>query len=128
MSTTETQPVIKKVPALINGQWRELDSARFEKVYNPSTGKIIAHTPLCSADDVSDVVQVAKDALAGWSQTPAVERARTMFRLRSLIETNFEELAALITREHGKTLASRRTLLLQLRVRRSTPQRSPRPV
>ena len=108
MSTTETRPVIKKVPALINGQWRELDSARFETVYNPSTGKIIAHTPLCSADDVSNVVQVAKDALAGWSQTPAVERARTMFRLRSLIELHFEELAALITREHGKTLAESR--------------------
>ena len=108
MSTTAAQPTVKNVPVLINGTWRELDTPSFEKVYNPSTGQVIAHTPLCSVEDVNEVVQVAKDALFAWSQTPAVERARTMFRLRNLIEHHFEELAALITREHGKTLAESR--------------------
>ena len=105
---TEVQSSVKNVPVLIGGKWRELDSASYETVYNPSTGQVIAHTPLCSVDDVNEVVQVAKDALQAWSDTPAVERARTMFRLRTLIEDNFEELAALITREHGKTLAESR--------------------
>ncbi len=108
MSTTEAQPTVKNVPVLINGKWRELDTPSFEKVYNPSTGQVIAHTPLCSVDEVNEVVQVAKDALFAWAQTPAVERARTMFRLRNLIEHHFEELAALVTREHGKTLAESR--------------------
>lgn len=108
MSTAEAKTTVRNVPVLINGQWRDLDASKFENVYNPSTGQIIAQTPLCSVDDVNEVVQAAKQALVGWSQTPAVERARTMFRLRELIEENFEELAALITREHGKTLAESR--------------------
>ena len=96
MSTTDAQPTVKNVPILVNGKWRELDTEKFETVYNPSTGQVIAHTPLCSVEDVNEVVQVAKDALFAWSQTPAVERARTMFRMRNLIEHHFEELAALV--------------------------------
>src|SRR6185295_7314896 len=47
-------------------------------------------------------------ALPAWAATPVVERARLMFRFRAVLEQNFEELAALVTREHGKTLAEAR--------------------
>ena len=54
------------------------------------------------------MVEAAAAALPAWSETPVVERARLMFRFRALLEQNFEELAALVTREHGKTLAEAR--------------------
>ena len=61
-----------------------------------------------TAEETDAVVQAAADALPGWSETPIVERARVMFRFRALLEEHFEELAALLTREHGKTLAESR--------------------
>src|SRR5260370_18978401 len=54
------------------------------------------------------VVRCAGGALPAWSETPAVERARVLFRFRERLQARFEELATLITREHGKTIAEAR--------------------
>ena len=102
-ATTTPQPQI--VPWLRAGEWVTDGTTRFDDVYNPSTGQVIARVPLCSADEAAKVVEAAHAALPGWSDTPVVERARAMFRLRQLMERDFEELAALVTREHGKTIA-----------------------
>jgi len=53
-------------------------------------------------------VRASAEALPAWSETPAVERARVMFRFRELMQARFEELATIVTREHGKTLAEAR--------------------
>jgi malonate-semialdehyde dehydrogenase (acetylating)/methylmalonate-semialdehyde dehydrogenase len=63
---------------------------------------------LATADEVDTAVRAAAEALPAWAETPVVERARLMFRYRTLMEQHFEELAALVTREHGKTLAESR--------------------
>ncbi len=96
------------VPMLCGDRWQAPETSRLTDVYNPSTGEIIAQTPLATAEQTAEVIEVAAAALATWSDTPVVERARVMFRLRSLMEQHFEELAALVTREHGKTLAEAR--------------------
>jgi len=96
------------VPVLIGGQWETVAADRHIQVFNPSTGQPIAHTPLGDPALVDRAVAAAKAALPLWSETPAVERARVMFAYRQLIEKHFDELAALVTREHGKTLAESR--------------------
>jgi malonate-semialdehyde dehydrogenase (acetylating)/methylmalonate-semialdehyde dehydrogenase len=96
------------VPTLVGGQWRPSASERGGDVYNPSTGRVIARVPFCSKEETAAVVRAAEAALPGWSETPAVERARVMFKFRELMAERFEELAALVTREHGKTLAESR--------------------
>ncbi|MEN1679601.1 MAG: CoA-acylating methylmalonate-semialdehyde dehydrogenase [Planctomycetota bacterium] len=108
MSATAAPDV---VPLLAGGKWIEPGADAYEEVYNPSTGRVIARTPLVGADDVNEVVLAAKQALPEWAATPVVERARVMFRFRALLEANFEELATLVTREHGKTLAEARAEL-----------------
>lgn len=108
MSATETKSSLEIVPILSAGKWIECNSERTEDVFNPSTGQAIAHVPLCSAEQTNGVVQSAVDAFEEWSQTPVVERARLMFRLRHLMEERFNEIVALVTREHGKTLAESR--------------------
>jgi malonate-semialdehyde dehydrogenase (acetylating)/methylmalonate-semialdehyde dehydrogenase len=110
MPATKTSPASKTdfVPVLSGGKWTKSRTQRFGDVYNPSTGQVIAQVPLASVDDANDVVEAATDALAAWSETPVVERARLMFRFRNLLENHFDELAALVTREHGKTLAEAR--------------------
>jgi malonate-semialdehyde dehydrogenase (acetylating)/methylmalonate-semialdehyde dehydrogenase len=53
-------------------------------------------------------VRSAAEAQGAWGETPAVDRARVMFRFREILQSRFEELAALVTREHGKTIAEAR--------------------
>ena len=99
---------VETVPVLCGGKPVKSDAARYGDVYNPSTGQVIARVPFATADQTSQVVEAAAAALPAWSDTPVVERARLMFRFRALMEQHFEELAALVTREHGKTLAEAR--------------------
>lgn len=99
---------VSSVPIIAGGRKVEVEGPRRGEVFNPSTGDVIAHVPYCTAAQTGEVVEAASAALPGWSETPVVERARLMFRFRALLEQNFEELAALVTREHGKTLAEAR--------------------
>jgi malonate-semialdehyde dehydrogenase (acetylating)/methylmalonate-semialdehyde dehydrogenase len=99
---------VEAVPIYSGGKWKDISSKREGDVFNPSTGQVIGRVPFCSAEQTNEVVETAAAALPAWSETPVVERARLMFRFRALLEQHFEELAALVTREHGKTLAESR--------------------
>jgi malonate-semialdehyde dehydrogenase (acetylating)/methylmalonate-semialdehyde dehydrogenase len=87
----------------IGGELIPSTAAKFTPVFNPSRGETIAETPESTEADVDRAVRAARAALPGWADTPVVERARVMFRFAHLLETHFEELARLVTREHGKT-------------------------
>jgi malonate-semialdehyde dehydrogenase (acetylating)/methylmalonate-semialdehyde dehydrogenase len=91
------------VPLLVGGQWWRPDAAAFAPVQNPSRGEVIARVPLCGPAEVDRAVQAAASAFPDWSQTPATARAGGMFAFKALLEKHFEELAALVTRENGKT-------------------------
>ena len=108
MSTATTSGSVPVVPQWINGEKREGTSGQSAEVFNPSTGEVIATVRLCAQEEVSAAVAAAHAALDSWSTTPVVDRARILFRFLSLLEKHFEELAALVTREHGKTLAEAR--------------------
>ena len=93
----------------IAGQWQaSQDSSQFTAVFNPSTGKEIAKTPVGTAQDVDAAVAAAVAAGDAWGEMPIVERTRVMFAYRELIVQHFDELARLVTREHGKTYAESR--------------------
>lgn len=111
MSTAEAPRLADKVSdvkLLVGGRWESSSTDRWGEVFNPSTGRVIARVPLCPAEEVDRVVRAAAEALPAWADTPVVERARVMFRFREKLHAHFEELAALVTREHGKTLAESR--------------------
>src|SRR5215475_482397 len=95
-------------PLLIGGEWLNADSVPVSPVFNPSTGDIIAETPMCTAQHVNAAVEAAAAAFPAWMETPAVERARIFFKFKMLLEENFEELVRCNTREHGKTLVESR--------------------
>src|SRR5581483_6345328 len=73
-------------------------------VYNPATGEVIDQVPLSGAADVDAAVQAAVHTYQSWSRTAVMERVRLMFRFKQELEEHFEELAAIVTRHHGKTL------------------------
>jgi malonate-semialdehyde dehydrogenase (acetylating)/methylmalonate-semialdehyde dehydrogenase len=80
-------------------------SGRFGDVFDPATGQVRSRLPLASAAEVAAAVEAAKGAFAGWAATTPLRRARVMFRFKELIERNADELAMLISAEHGKVLA-----------------------
>lgn len=95
----------KKLEHFINGSPTTGKTSRFSDVYNPATGEITAQAPLATPDDVNEAVKNAKAAFQDWSATPALKRARVMFKFRDLLEQNAHKLAEIITSEHGKVLS-----------------------
>jgi malonate-semialdehyde dehydrogenase (acetylating)/methylmalonate-semialdehyde dehydrogenase len=93
------------IPNLIGSEWRiPSNGGPSLPVYNPATGQVIEQVPMSGIHEVDAAVQAALKAYPGWSRTALMERVRLMFRYKALLEDHFEELAAIITRHHGKTL------------------------
>lgn len=88
----------------IGGQRIAGESGRFADVFNPATGEAERRVPLASGAEVRAAVENAKAALPGWAHTPPAKRAQVMFRFRDLLNAHMDELAELISREHGKTI------------------------
>ncbi|HEY6402470.1 MAG TPA: CoA-acylating methylmalonate-semialdehyde dehydrogenase [Blastocatellia bacterium] len=87
----------------IGGKLIPVGASNYTPVYNPSRGEVIAQAPVSDARAVDQAVQAARLAFPAWAETPVVERARVMFRFAHLLEAHFDELARMVTREHGKT-------------------------
>jgi malonate-semialdehyde dehydrogenase (acetylating)/methylmalonate-semialdehyde dehydrogenase len=76
--------------------------ARSSEIFNPATGEVTGLVLLGDAATVAAAVEAARAAFPAWADTPALRRARVMFKFKELLEQHHDELAALITREHGK--------------------------
>ena len=97
---------IKEVLTLknyVNGEWIE-SCGELVDVVNPAKCKVIAKVPVSTGDEIDAAVDAAEEAFLGWRKTPPLARARCLFRLRELMEENFEELSRIQTMEHGKTI------------------------
>jgi len=88
----------------INGEWAESESTQFLDVVNPTTQKTLAKVPMSTKDEVNTAVEAAKEAFPEWRQTTPLARVRCLFRLKELMEENFEQLSRVQTMEHGKTI------------------------
>src|SRR5437899_12982546 len=99
-----TRKKLDPVPLCIGGDWEQVNGIPGSPVFNPSTGEVIAETPMCGAQHVNAAVEAAAAAFPSWSETPPTDRARIFFRFKALLEENFEDLVHSNTREHGKTL------------------------
>jgi len=108
MSFIQEQQDTMDLKNLISGQLMEARTDRYGDVFNPSTGEVIGRVPFSGPQDVERAVTAAGAALPDWRATPVIDRARVMFRYREILEREFEPLAKLITREHGKTLPESR--------------------
>jgi malonate-semialdehyde dehydrogenase (acetylating)/methylmalonate-semialdehyde dehydrogenase len=105
-STISTAPLHRRsrYPAVrnfIDGRFNEVGNEQLE-VLDPSTGDLLSYVPLSSGAEVDAAVRGARGAFPAWSTTPIKERVQVFFRYRALLERHFDELAALITEEHGK--------------------------
>ena len=95
---------MRTVGHFINGKETIGASLDFQDVFNPATGEVLARVALASDADVSSAVASALAAQPKWAATNPQRRARVFFNLVALINRDMEQLAALLSREHGKTI------------------------
>jgi malonate-semialdehyde dehydrogenase (acetylating)/methylmalonate-semialdehyde dehydrogenase len=98
------QTATDTLKSYVGGAWIDLEASGSQPVTNPATGETIAHVPLTTAPGVDRAVKVAQEAFPAWRATAPINRARFMFTLKELMERRYDDLARVITREHGKTL------------------------
>lgn len=96
-----------QVKHFINGR-AVLTQTRTQDIPDPATGKIIATVALADEAVVKQAVDAALGAFPAWSAQPPARRAQFFFRYKNLLEQHLDELARLITAEHGKTLSDAR--------------------
>ncbi len=89
----------------IDGRLVPAGSARRQPVYNPALGRPIREVVLADGADVDAAVKSARAAQPAWGRTPALTRARVMFRFRELIVQHAKAMAKTLSEEHGKTVA-----------------------
>ncbi|MEO5729406.1 MAG: aldehyde dehydrogenase family protein, partial [Byssovorax sp.] len=92
----------------INGAWVKSSGTTLLDVKNPATGELLARVPLSTEGDVDAAVKAAQAAFPAWAATPVPQRARFLFKLKALFDEHKEEIAAICTSEHGKTLSESR--------------------
>jgi malonate-semialdehyde dehydrogenase (acetylating) / methylmalonate-semialdehyde dehydrogenase len=101
----QSEARVRALSHFIDGRTVAGNSDRFGDVFNPALGAVAARVPLASADEVGAAVAAAKAAFPAWSETAPIKRARVMFRFKQLLDEHHDELAELITREHGKVFS-----------------------
>jgi malonate-semialdehyde dehydrogenase (acetylating)/methylmalonate-semialdehyde dehydrogenase len=102
----ETPAAAGTLPILshwIDGRPVEVLPEHTGPIYNPATGQVIARVPRGGQDEVDRAVAAARAAFPAWRDMPLIARSNIFFQFRNLMYEHREELAALITRDHGKT-------------------------
>jgi malonate-semialdehyde dehydrogenase (acetylating) / methylmalonate-semialdehyde dehydrogenase len=96
---------MKRIVHWVDGQPHQGASPRTGPVYDPATGERIAEVALADRTDVACAVESAEKAACAWRESSLATRAKVLFAFRDRVERNKKEIAALVTREHGKVLA-----------------------
>src|SRR5262245_11793881 len=104
MPDVASRPDVQTLANFIGGRWVPAHASEFFDVHNPAVGDVIGRTPLSAAVDVDAAVEAATRAFPAWRDTPVNTRAQVLYKFKALLEQHFEELARLVTTEHGKTL------------------------
>ena len=93
---------VTSIAHFISGHTVSGTSARTQDVFNPATGAVTGRVHLASTQDVDQAVASAQAAFPAWSDTPPLRRARVMFKFLELLNLHRDQLAHMITAEHGK--------------------------
>jgi malonate-semialdehyde dehydrogenase (acetylating) / methylmalonate-semialdehyde dehydrogenase len=93
---------LKQLKYFIDGQPMTSSSGKYADIYDPSTGQVVAQTPLCTEQEVNSAIQSAKNAYPAWANTPAIKRVQVLYNFRDLIDSHLDELTRLVATENGK--------------------------
>src|SRR5437899_8994363 len=95
---------VQTLDNFIGGRWVKAQASDFFDVHNPAVGDVIGRTPLSTSADVDAAVAAAREAFPAWRETPVNARAQVLYKFKALLEQHFDDLARIVTTEHGKTI------------------------
>ena len=107
MSLSHIEPS-DRVEHWIGGELTAGSGGRCSEVFNPALGTVARQVSLASEQDVERAVAAAREAFPDWAAMAPQRRARVMFRMKELVDRHADDIARLITLEHGKTLPDAR--------------------
>lgn len=93
----------EQVLNFVDGRWIKSKSPEALVVNNPATGEVLSSTVLSTVDEVDRAAKAAHRAYKKWRKVPSADRIQYLFKLKELLEDNFDSLAGVITLENGKT-------------------------
>jgi len=96
---------VRRIQHFIDGELRAGTSGRSSDVYNPATGEVQAQVDLASVAEVDQAVVSASAAAVEWAESSLTQRTQIMFRFRELLAGRVDELARIISSEHGKVIS-----------------------
>src|SRR5687767_15613286 len=99
---------MREIGHFVGGKHVKGASGRTGDVFQPMTGEVIGKVALANAAEVRGAVENAKAAQPAWAATNPQRRARVMFKFLELIQKEYDKLADLLAREHGKTIGDAR--------------------
>src|ERR1700758_4766333 len=100
--------MMREIGHFIGGKAVKGSSGRFGDIFNPNTGEVQAKVALADKSEVDKAIANAEAAFPAWAATNPQRRARVMFKFLELIQSEFDDLARLLSSEHGKTVADSR--------------------
>jgi malonate-semialdehyde dehydrogenase (acetylating)/methylmalonate-semialdehyde dehydrogenase len=101
MIATDTR--VETVSFYVNGSRETPEGREMQPVMNPATGAVLAHVPYAVEADIDRAVRSAHDAFLKWRDVPVVDRVQVLYRYKALLEQHAAGIAAILTRENGKT-------------------------
>ncbi len=101
MIATETS--VRPLKFFVNGKWEDASATAAHPVTNPATGEVIARVPYATECEVDRAVTLAHEAFLKWREVPVVDRVQVLYRYKTLLEKNLEDVARILSTENGKT-------------------------
>src|SRR5881396_2028795 len=95
---------MQTVRNFVGGEWLSPTPSNWHELANPATAEPLGRVPMCGTTEVNEAVRAARDAFPKWRETPVIQRARYLFKFKTLLEDNFDEIARIVTQENGKTI------------------------
>ena len=108
VSDSSSQPVLRQIAHWIDGAISAGSGDRRGDVFDPAAGRVQARVTLGTREDVDAAVAAATAAFPSWAAQPPLRRARVLFRFREIFERRLDEVAAMLTSEHGKVFSDAR--------------------
>jgi malonate-semialdehyde dehydrogenase (acetylating)/methylmalonate-semialdehyde dehydrogenase len=97
-----------RLSLLIDGKWKESKTENYQSVFDPGKGEVIAQVPFTLEEEVNEAVESSQRAFEEWKEQPVTDRVKYLFKIKNVLEEHAEELAAVNTQNHGKTVEESR--------------------
>ncbi len=93
---------MERLNFFVNNEYVESKTQDYYKIYNPSTGEVIAEAPKCTSDEIDLAIKSAAEAFETWRNVPVLKRVQVLYKVKQYIDEHLDELTMSVARENGK--------------------------